>query len=240
MARSAVKVAETPGYKPARSLRIIADRGLSRCHALDDCQVDGCNSPLNPFDLLRLFRFPLVEFLSRPIQISGRKFSMPRALAIALVLDNHRRHCCRHLCVAPRLASQFPEFSAQARVYWNAVGAKMQAGSSISVLTKCPGRARRNQRGDSARNRKSESDSVQCMSNMAGWLAYLPWLVLIPVLSFLPLKGCRDVSSLSFANAATRDVAWRGDEFFQDVNSTLAAYIRAQLRPVSLSGWSAL
>jgi len=60
-------------------------------------------------------------------------------------------------------------------------------------------------------------------------LAYLPWLVLIPILGFFLLKdaeGFRDAALRMLPHGRLR---WRGDEFFQDVNTTLAAYIRAQL-----------
>src|ERR1041384_5571026 len=71
---------------------------------------------------------PLVEFVSRPIRIGKKKFVMPRVLAIvasyflivaAIVIGIY--------VLAPRLGSQFPEFTEQARGYWNSVGTKLQA-----------------------------------------------------------------------------------------------------------------
>jgi predicted PurR-regulated permease PerM len=60
-------------------------------------------------------------------------------------------------------------------------------------------------------------------------VVYIPWLVLIPILGFFLLKdaeGFRRSALLMLPRGRWR---WRGDEFFQDINSTLAAYIRAQL-----------
>ena len=73
------------------------------------------------------FVSPLVEFLSRPIQISGRKISIPRPLAIALsYLLIIGAIVIGIYVLVPRLGNQFPEFTEQARGYWNAVGTKMQ------------------------------------------------------------------------------------------------------------------
>jgi predicted PurR-regulated permease PerM len=67
------------------------------------------------------------------------------------------------------------------------------------------------------------------LTGMVGWLAYIPWLVLIPVLSFFFLKDAETFRRSALQMLPRGRWRWRGDEFFQDINSTLAAYIRAQL-----------
>jgi predicted PurR-regulated permease PerM len=62
-----------------------------------------------------------------------------------------------------------------------------------------------------------------------GYLVYLPWLVLIPILAFFLLKDADSFRRSALLMLPRGRWRWRGDEFFQDVNSTLAAYIRAQL-----------
>jgi predicted PurR-regulated permease PerM len=64
---------------------------------------------------------------------------------------------------------------------------------------------------------------------MVTWVAYIPWLVLIPILSFFLLKDVDTFRRSALQMLPRGRWRWRGDEFFQDVNSTLAAYIRAQL-----------
>jgi predicted PurR-regulated permease PerM len=64
---------------------------------------------------------------------------------------------------------------------------------------------------------------------MVGWVAFIPWLVLIPVLSFFLLKDADTFRRSALQMLPKGRWRWRGDEFFQDINSTLAAYIRAQL-----------
>jgi predicted PurR-regulated permease PerM len=64
---------------------------------------------------------------------------------------------------------------------------------------------------------------------MASWLIYIPWLILIPILSFFFLKDAETFRRSALQMLPRGRWRWRGDEFFQDINSTLAAYIRAQL-----------
>jgi predicted PurR-regulated permease PerM len=63
---------------------------------------------------------------------------------------------------------------------------------------------------------------------LVGTLAYVPWLVLIPILAFFLLK---DVASLRRAvlKALPHHGQLRGHRLFEELNATLAAYIRAQL-----------
>ena len=60
-------------------------------------------------------------------------------------------------------------------------------------------------------------------------MIYLPWLILIPILAFFLLKDAESFRRSALLMLPRGRWRWRGDEFFQDINSTLAAYIRAQL-----------
>ena len=64
---------------------------------------------------------------------------------------------------------------------------------------------------------------------MLGLVFFLPWLVLIPILAFFILKDADSFRRSALAMLPRGRLRWRGDEFFQDINHTLAAYIRAQL-----------
>jgi predicted PurR-regulated permease PerM len=69
----------------------------------------------------------------------------------------------------------------------------------------------------------------EVLLSMGSWLTYIPWLVLIPVLSFFLLKDVDTFRRSALQMLPRGRWRWRGDEFFQDINSTLASYIRAQL-----------
>ena len=174
---------------------------------------------------------PLVEFLCRPIRISGRKFAIPRPLAIILsyliivavvVLGIY--------LLAPRLGSQFPEFAAQAREYWISVGVKTQSWVEYFRSHQMPGRILDAINGAIPKLIETVSQTAsQVLLSLGGLLAYIPWLVLIPVLSFFLLKDVDTFRRSALQMLPRGRWRWRGDEFFQDINSTLASYIRAQL-----------
>jgi len=68
-----------------------------------------------------------------------------------------------------------------------------------------------------------------------GVLSYLPWLVLIPVLSFFLLKDAESLRQ-SALDALPKRFRGRGYRLFEELNTTLAAYIRAQLLACLLVG----
>lgn len=177
------------------------------------------------------FVSPLVEFLSRPVWIAGRRFAIPRALAIILsyliivaviVLGVY--------FLAPSLGSQFPQFAEQARAYWTALGVKTQGLVEYFRSHQMPGPLLDAINGAIPAVIEKVSQTVSAvLTSMAGWIIYIPWLVLIPVLSFFFLKDAETFRRSALQMLPRGRWRWRGDEFFQDINSTLAAYIRAQL-----------
>lgn len=174
---------------------------------------------------------PLVEFISRPIHISGRRLAVPRALAIAIsYLIIVAAIVVGIFVLVPRLGSQFPEFAEQARNYWSALGLKMQGWVEYFRSHRMPGPLLDAVNGAIPGLIERGSQTVSAVViNMGGWLAYIPWLVLIPVLSFFLLKDVDTFRRSALQMLPRGRWRWRADEFFQDVNSTLAAYIRAQL-----------
>ena len=177
------------------------------------------------------FVAPLVEFLSRPIRISGRKFAIPRALAIVFsYLIIVAVIVFGVYLLAPRLGSQFPEFTEQARGYWTSVGTKMQGWVEYFRSHQMPGPLL--DAINTAIPGVIEKVSLTVsgvLTSIAGWVIYIPWLILIPILSFFFLKDAETFRRSALQMLPRGRWRWRGDEFFQDVNSTLAAYIRAQL-----------
>ncbi len=177
------------------------------------------------------FVAPLVEFLSRPIQVSGRKFAIPRAVAIVfsyiiivavIVIGIY--------ALAPRLGSQFPEFTQQARIYWTSVGSKLQSWVEYFRSRQMPGPLLDAINGAIPRVIENVSLTVSAvLASIAGWVIYIPWLIIIPILSFFFLKDAEAFRRSVLQMLPRGRWRWRGDEFFQDINSTLAAYIRAQL-----------
>jgi predicted PurR-regulated permease PerM len=175
---------------------------------------------------------PLVEFLRRPRRLRSRTLAIPKVLAIVfayvIILGGI---VIAVYVVLPSLANQYPEFSSQAKEYWAAVGEKAKSLSEFARSDRLPPRV-----AEAINNAVPRAlDTVGTIAGqfftaaLAYIVLYIPWLILIPILAFFLLKdaeGFRRSALLMLPRGRWR---WRGDEFFQDVNSTLAAYIRAQL-----------
>jgi len=170
---------------------------------------------------------PLVDFLRRPIQVGGRERALPRIVAISLAyLIIIGVLVAALVFVVPRLGNQFPQFAEQARGYWRTLGAKTQGISEYLRLHRLPDPVLDAVKTISGKAADFASGILQ---SMVGSLIYLPWLVLIPILSFFLLKDAETFRRSALQMLPRGRWRWRGDEFFQDVSSTLAAYTRAQL-----------
>ncbi len=174
---------------------------------------------------------PLVEFLRRPRHVGGRTLAIPKAAAIALAyLIILAGIIIAVFVVLPSLSYQFPEFATQAKSYWQSLGDKLQQFVEYSRSKRMPAPVADAVNSAVPQVRDTVVYTVTDFFKASlAYLVYLPWLVLIPILAFFLLKDAE-----SFRRSALRMLPrgrwrWRGDEFFQDINSTLAAYVRAQL-----------
>ena len=181
---------------------------------------------------------PLVEFLRRSRTIGRRTIAIPKAIAIALAyLIILAGIVFVIFVILPSLSNQFPEFATQAKSYWKSLGDKTQQIIEYSKLRRMPAPV-----VDAVNNAvpkviEAVTGGVSDLATAAlGYVVYLPWLILIPILAFFLLKDAESFRRSALLMLPRGRWRWRGDEFFQDVNSTLAAYIRAQLTACLLIG----
>ncbi|HEV2836973.1 MAG TPA: AI-2E family transporter [Pyrinomonadaceae bacterium] len=174
---------------------------------------------------------PLVEFLRRPRRIGERTVAMPKVAAIALAyLIILAAVVLAVFIVLPSLSSQFPEFANQAKVYWKSFGERTQQFIEYSRLRRLPAPV-----VEAANNavpkvvEKVSSTVTEFATAALAYVVYIPWLILIPILGFFLLKDAESFRRSALLMLPRGRWRWRGDEFFQDINRTLAAYIRAQL-----------
>ncbi|HSE17793.1 MAG TPA: AI-2E family transporter [Pyrinomonadaceae bacterium] len=175
------------------------------------------------------FVSPLVEFLRRQRTVGGRKIAIPKVVAIVLsYLIILAVIVFAVFVILPTLSNQFPEFAGQAKGYWNTLGERTQQIVKYSRRMPPPVVDAVNNAVPKVVDKVSET-ATEFATALLGYVVYIPWLILIPILGFFLLKdaeGFRRSALLMLPRGRWR---WRGDEFFQDINSTLAAYIRAQL-----------
>ena len=96
-------------------------------HLVDRREIDGGILLLILSVFFAYLVSPLVDFLRRPVRLSGKERVMPRVLAISLAyLIIVGAIVVAFYVLLPRLGNQFPEFAQQARGYWKSLGESMQ------------------------------------------------------------------------------------------------------------------
>jgi predicted PurR-regulated permease PerM len=182
---------------------------------------------------------PLVRAIRRPISARGRSFALPLPLAIgviyAAILGFLALAVVLLLPVLNReiaeLAKETPSYLARAQDQWNV----WQAGYQIRVL---PGELR--QAVDQAMHRGASAAetfvTADLLPRLAGWLVYLPWLMLVPILAFFLLKDAEILRKATLHFLPRGQARSRADVFLVELNDTLAAYIRAQMTACLLIG----
>src|SRR6266850_6052565 len=181
---------------------------------------------------------PLVDLVQRPFRLGGRERLMPRALAIGIVyVVLFVGIGLAIYFLAPQLADQFPEFKRQATAYYQAISGYTGRLNQYFKQHRMPEGVVKAV-NDTFLGLIAQGGGIvsAAFERMIGLIIYLPWLVLIPILSFFFLKDADAFRRSALAMLPRGRIRWRGDEFFQDVNSTLAAYIRAQLTACLLIG----
>ncbi|HTD51741.1 MAG TPA: AI-2E family transporter, partial [Thermoanaerobaculia bacterium] len=182
---------------------------------------------------------PLVRMVRRSIFAPGRRFAIPLPLAIGgiyaaifgcltvaviLLLPILNREIAE-------LAKETPGYLTRAEDQWRV----WQAGYQIRVL---PGQVREAVEGVMHRGVAAGETYVtgDLLPRIGGWLTYLPWLVLVPILAFFLLKDARVLRDLALRILPRGRFRSRGVVFLGELNETLAAYIRAQVTACLLVG----
>jgi predicted PurR-regulated permease PerM len=181
---------------------------------------------------------PLVDLVEQPLKLGARVVRIPRGVAIGIVyVVLFVGGGVVVYFLAPQLAAQFPEFKQQATAYYKTIvgttdrvneyfkGHRMPEGVVKAVNDTFLG----------VISRGGEVVGVAA-EKMLGLIIFLPWLILIPILGFFLLKDADSFRRSALAMLPRGRLRWRGDEFFEDINHTLAAYIRAQLTACFIIG----
>lgn len=179
---------------------------------------------------------PLVKLIRRPFKRYNHERLMPRFLAIfiaytvvfgilAIVIAS----------IAPRVVDQAKDFGANLPAYGKAFHDR------TNDLNRRFDRLRIPDEVQAEINKKVTDLGTDFTSAVGGFLlssiALLPWLILIPILAFFFLK---DVNQFHLGILRVFPAGrWRtrAEAVMQDVNTTLAAYVRAQIISCILIGF---
>jgi len=181
---------------------------------------------------------PLVDVVQQPLRVGKREYRIPRGLAIGIVYFLlFVGFGIAIYFLVPQFAAQFPEFKQQAVAYYKTISDAADRTNQYFTSHRMPEGVVKalNDTVLGLISRTGEMASA-AFEKMLGLIIFLPWLVLIPILGFFLLKDADSFRRSALAMLPRGRLRWRGDEFFQDINQTLAAYIRAQLTACFLIG----
>jgi len=178
---------------------------------------------------------PIVHFLEQPVYLARHEIRLPRAVAITIV----------YLLIAVVLAAGaqliWPQLSQQvADLAKDLPGYAKSAETGVNKIfndanswmrhVKLPPQWR-----DAAFTRTSELANslagwlTDSLAGALGYLQYLTWPILVPILSFFLLKDAVYFEQNLIALLPNERLQKRAHWLLMDVSRTLAAYIRAQI-----------
>ena len=181
---------------------------------------------------------PLVDVVHRFIAQRSRGRPIPRAVAIGLVyLLLFGSIGTASSLLVPQLGAQITLFGQQAPTYVTAARDRLQAWRFVVNPDSFPPAIRDAVEKTVARSTETLEGSLSyALTSLLAFLSYLPWLVLIPILAFFLLKDADDFRGAALRTLPIGHLRGRGAELFEDINDTLAAYIRAALLGCLLIG----
>ena len=181
---------------------------------------------------------PLVELVVRPISLAGHRLLIPRAFAIGIVyIALFASIGITGYVLLPRLGTQVVEFSRQVPSYVALARDQFQAWRYFINPDHFPQAVREAVENTLARTTQAAGDYLSYgFAGLLPLLGYLPWFILIPILAFFLLKDAETFRRSILLALPRGRVRGRGAELFEDVNDTLAAYIRAALLGCLLIG----
>jgi predicted PurR-regulated permease PerM len=180
---------------------------------------------------------PLVELARRPIRLAGRRRRLSRGAAIALVYVLMAGSVSGAAALLlPSATEQMNEVIVRAPAYAQSILTWEHGWSRYYERLRIPLEVRQSIDQSVLAASEGAGESLRgSVLALMGALSYVPWLFLIPILAFFLLK---DAASLrrTIVTALPHHGQLRGHRLFEELNATLAAYIRAQLLACVLIG----
>jgi predicted PurR-regulated permease PerM len=182
---------------------------------------------------------PFVSFCRRPVTVRGRTFVLPLPVAIGVVyVFIFGSLAAAFVLLLPVLYDQLGELATETPGYLARIQDRWQSWQTSYQSRALPQALR--EAIDRAIHQTVTAGGTYLTSGLlprlAGWLIYLPWLILVPVLAFFLLKDAELLRKTALRILPWGHLRARGDVFLVELNDTLAAYTRAQVTACSLIG----
>jgi predicted PurR-regulated permease PerM len=181
---------------------------------------------------------PLVAFVGRPFVLRRHTYRLGTAPAVGIVYLLLVAVLTLALAwVVPRISDQATQMMAAAPEYLKSVEAHSEDTTGILTRLPLPPAARDTaQRAFATLLETIEGWGRSLLMALVGLIAYLPWLVLIPILAFFLLKDAEAIREGALRLLPAGRLRANGTELFSRINVALAAYIRAQMLACLLVG----
>ena len=178
---------------------------------------------------------PLVQMIRRPFEVASRDKYMPRPLAIATAyLIVFSTIGVTVAVLTPMVSEQVRQFTTSLPAYTTSIQRQFRDLSNRFERYRIP------EPVQEQINEKAAGVAGTIGSGVTdffiGFLGYLPWLILVPVLAFFFLKDANLFRLSLLRIFPSGDWRARMESIIHDVNTTLAAYTRAQLISCVLIG----
>ena len=156
---------------------------------------------------------PLVDLVQRPIRIGGRKRVVARGPAIGIVyLVLFLGIGLAIYFLLPQLAAQFPQFKEQATAYYKTITSASDRLNQYFMQHRMPEGIVKAINSTVLELIAKGGELVSAaFERMLGWIVFIPWLVLIPILSFFLLKDADSFRRSALAMMPRGRLRWRGD-----------------------------
>ena len=181
---------------------------------------------------------PLVELVRRPLRFGSKDRHLGLAPAIGIVyLVVGVLVAIAAWILVPQLLHQVTDLARQAPTYVSELRDRLKPWTDVLQPDRMTGSARTAMDAVSGEvlTRAERIISAVALGALS-IVGALPWLVLVPVLSFFLLKDAGLLRRGALLSLPEGQLRGRGAQFFHDVNLALAAYIRAQLTACLLIG----
>ena len=171
---------------------------------------------------------PLVRAIRRPFKLHGWDRWMPRSIAIPIAYILVFTIVGATIAIiAPRLSEQAREFGTNMPSYAQSIRARWNEVNQRFDRLRIPDEMQ-------AEFNKRVSDIGTEITGQVGnfllsTVAWLPWFILIPILAYFLLKDVNQFRLMVLRMFPVGRWRYRAEVVMADLNSTLAAYIRAQL-----------
>jgi predicted PurR-regulated permease PerM len=173
---------------------------------------------------------PLVQLAECETRITGRPRRLSRGTAVAVVyVVLAGSISLGSVLLLPSVIEQVSDMIARAPMYSQSLLTWEQGWSKYYERLRIPPELRQgiDQAVLAAGNAAIESARGLLVAGL-NVVSHLPWLILIPILAFFFLKDAKNIRR-TIVIALPHRVQLRGHRLFEEMDATLAAYVRAQL-----------